>query len=139
MPQRSATTYHINHDSSTYGSIDESLLTSSSSKRNSFRHKHPANIILLGLWTVIEAYTLGVVCASLQTSGAGEIVWQAFVITSAIFIGLTLFTLVSKADFSWLGAVVFAGLIGLIAWGLISWVRKEESVWMACLYVAARC
>lgn len=67
-------------------------------------------------------------CASLQTSGAGEIVWQAFVITSAIFVGLTLFTLVSKADFSWLGAVVFAGLIGLIAWGLITWVSKEESV-----------
>lgn len=79
-------------------------------------------MILLGAFTLIEAYTLGVVCASLQNSGAGDVVFQAFVITAAIFVGLTLFTLYSKIDFSWLGAVCFAGLIALLAWGLIIWI-----------------
>lgn len=80
-------------------------------------------MVLLGVWTLIEAYTLGVVCAALQRSGAGEVVFQAFIITAAIFVGLSLFTLYSKIDFSWLGAVCFAGLLGLLAWGLIIWVR----------------
>ncbi len=93
---------------------------------HSVRHKHPANVILLSIFTLIEAYTLGVVCASLQRSGAGDIVLQAFIITASIFIGLTAFTLWSKIDFSWLGAVCFAGLIGLLAWGLIIWVRGSE-------------
>lgn len=87
------------------------------------RHKHPANLILLGVWTLVEAYTLGVVCAFYQRSGAGEIVLQAFIITAAIFVGLTLFTLYSKIDFSWLGAFCFAGLMGMLAWGIIIWVR----------------
>jgi FtsH-binding integral membrane protein len=50
-------------------------------------------MILLSIFTLVEAYTLGVVCASLQRSGAGDIVLQAFIITAAIFIGLTIFTL----------------------------------------------
>ena len=42
-----------------------------------FKDKYPTNIILLSLWTLIEAYTIGVVTASYASRGQGRIVVQA--------------------------------------------------------------
>ncbi|TSK13269.1 Protein lifeguard 4 [Bagarius yarrelli] len=60
-----------------------------------YRHKHPINLyLLLGILTFYEY----------------SVVLQAFVLTSAVFVGLTAYTLQSKRDFSKLGAGLFAGL-----------------------------
>jgi len=59
------------------------------------RHSHPMNFGLLALFTLMEAFTLGVVTAF----NDGLIVLQALLITTGIFLGLTLFTMQSKASY----------------------------------------
>jgi protein lifeguard len=56
------------------------------------RHSHPLNIALLSIFTLMEAFTLGVVTAFYDN----VIVLQALLITTGVFLGLTLFTLQSK-------------------------------------------
>ena len=73
------------------------------------RHSHPANLVLLSTFTLLEAFTLGIVVAFYDT----RIVLQALfvhpplfisiipdselsLITTGVFLGLTLFTLQSK-------------------------------------------
>ena len=58
------------------------------------RHSHPTNFVLLALFTVMEAFSLGVVTAFSDS----VIVLQALLITTGVFLGLTLFTLQSKAS-----------------------------------------
>jgi FtsH-binding integral membrane protein len=59
------------------------------------RHSHPLNFGLLALFTLMEAFSLGVVTAFSDS----VIVLQALLITTGVFLGLTLFTLQSKASF----------------------------------------
>lgn len=90
------------------------------------RHSHPLNFILLSVFTLMEAFTLGVVVAFADT----RIVLQALLITTGIFIGLTLFTLQSKWDFSGMGPFLFAGLMALVITGLVGifmpWSRTVD-------------
>ena len=83
-----------------------------------FKDRHPLNAQLLGVWTLFQAYTVGVVCSATAAAGQGSAVIEALVITGAVFLGLTLFTFQSKIDFSFLGAGLSAGLMILIVWGL---------------------
>jgi len=53
-------------------------------------------------------------------SGNGMIVLQALMLTAAVFISLTVYTLTTKKDFSFLGAGLFAGLVILIVWSLLN-------------------
>lgn len=53
------------------------------------RHSSPANVILLGVFTLLEAITLGSAISYVNSA----IVLQAFAITTFVFLGLTLFTL----------------------------------------------
>merc|ERR1712159_832622 len=61
-----------------------------------FKSQHPLNAQLLFVWTLMEAYTVGVVCASYTAAGQGRIVVEALVLTAAIFASLTLYTVYSK-------------------------------------------
>ncbi|CCL98655.1 uncharacterized protein FIBRA_00657 [Fibroporia radiculosa] len=79
------------------------------------RHSHPSNLILLSTFTLFEAFTLGVMVAFFDNA----IVLQALLITLGVFLGLTLFTLQSKYDFSGMGAWLFGGLIALMMTGLV--------------------
>jgi FtsH-binding integral membrane protein len=87
-----------------------------------YRKSYPANLVLLGVWTFVEAYTLGLVCAIYANEGSGMVVLQAFIITFAIFFFLTAVTFVSKIDFSFLGFGLMIGTVGLLVWGFIAWV-----------------
>ncbi|KAH7108298.1 glutamate binding protein [Auriculariales sp. MPI-PUGE-AT-0066] len=80
------------------------------------RHAHPANLILLGTFTAVEAFTVGIIVAFYDT----KIVLQALLITLGIFGSLTLYTLQSKHDFSGLGPYLFGGLVALLTTGLVS-------------------
>ncbi|KAF7782226.1 hypothetical protein Agabi119p4_1602 [Agaricus bisporus var. burnettii] len=79
------------------------------------RHSPPWNFVLLSTFTLMEAFTLGVVVAFYDTN----LVLQALFITLGVFIGLTLFTLQSKYDFSGMGPFLFGALIALMMTGII--------------------
>jgi len=79
------------------------------------RHSHPLNLVLLSTFTILEAFTLGVVVAFSETS----VVLQALLITLGVFLGLTLFTLQSKYDFSGMAPFLFGGLFALLSTGLV--------------------
>ncbi|KAA1471837.1 UPF0005-domain-containing protein [Dentipellis sp. KUC8613] len=79
------------------------------------RHSHPLNIVLLTFFTLLEAFTLGVVTAFYNNT----VVLQALLITTGVFLGLTLFTFQSKYDFSGMGPWLFGGLIALLMTGLV--------------------
>ncbi|KAI0769764.1 UPF0005-domain-containing protein [Trametes elegans] len=79
------------------------------------RHSHPANLVLLSTFTLLEAFTLGVMTAFFDTI----IVLQALLITVGVFLGLTLFTFQFKYDFSGMGSWLFVGLFALCMTGLV--------------------
>lgn len=85
-----------------------------------YKDQHPTNMYLLSAFTLCETYTVGVICAMYYASGAGMIVLQALMLTAAVFISLTVYTLTTKKDFSFLGAGLFGGLVVLIFWGFLN-------------------
>eukprot|EP00850_Spirogloea_muscicola_P014822 SM000109S14136 [mRNA] locus=s109:993:2885:- [translate_table: standard] len=83
-----------------------------------YHQHHPLNLILLGLWTVSLAVTIGLTCAFVP----GDIVLEALVLTSVVVVCLTIYTywaVQQGHDFSFLGPFLFAGLLILVVWGLI--------------------
>jgi len=79
------------------------------------RRESPINLVLLALFTVVQAYTLGVVVSFYEVS----VVLQAFFLTCAVVAGLTAFTFQTKRDFSHWGAGLMAGLWILILGGFM--------------------
>jgi len=79
------------------------------------RKEAPINLILLAAFTVVEAYTVGV----LVTFFDQGVVIQAFFLTAAVVIGLTAFTFQTKRDFSGLHAALSSGLLILILGGFL--------------------
>lgn len=67
------------------------------------------NLILLSAFTLFEALTIGPVVAFSEQ----RVVMQAFIITTLVFFGLTIFTFQSRYDFSSMGGYLFAGLMAL--------------------------
>ncbi|KAJ3059265.1 Transmembrane BAX inhibitor motif-containing protein 4, partial [Rhizoclosmatium hyalinum] len=75
-----------------------------------YRKVEPLNKYLLAAFTLVEAYTVGVVCAFNDR----EIVLQATILTFCIFIGLTMFTLQSKMQFEGMQPFLFTSLVCLL-------------------------
>ena len=67
------------------------------------------------------SYMVGTITAIYEENGAGDLVVEAVFITATVFILLTIFTLQSKWDFSFLGA----GL-GVCLWIMILWVSLDD-------------
>ncbi|GAB1295611.1 Protein lifeguard 4 [Apodemus speciosus] len=70
------------------------------------RHTHPLNLYLLFAFSPSEANTLSeaLAVAAVVTFYDVYLVLQAFVLTTAVFLGLTAYTLQSKRDFTKFGA-----------------------------------
>ncbi|WVQ94937.1 hypothetical protein IAU59_002026 [Kwoniella sp. CBS 9459] len=79
------------------------------------RHHSPANLVLLGIFTLFEAMTIGFVTSVVE----GRIVLQALFLTLGIFVGLTLFTFQTKFDFSSFAPFLFVGIWGLLTASLV--------------------
>ncbi|CAH1965741.1 unnamed protein product [Acanthoscelides obtectus] len=79
------------------------------------RRESPTNLILLAAFTVVQAYTVGVIV----TFYSQALVIQALVLTLVVLAGLTLFTFQTKYDFSATHSALFAGLCILIVGGLM--------------------
>ncbi|KAM5171137.1 protein lifeguard 4 [Mantella aurantiaca] len=92
-----------------------------------YRHQHPVNLYLLFLFTILEAVTVGITVTFYEAA----VVLQAFILTSAVFFGLTIYTFQSKKDFSKFGAGLFAGLWILILAGFLRFFFYSETVEIA--------
>lgn len=79
------------------------------------RRDSPANLYLLAAFTIVQAYSIGVVVSFCDTF----VVLQALAITFAVVFGLTLYTLNTKRDFSFIGYGIVAGLCVLIVGGIL--------------------
>ncbi|XP_019660939.1 protein lifeguard 4 isoform X2 [Ailuropoda melanoleuca] len=79
------------------------------------RHKHPLNLYLLFGFTLFEALTVAFVVTFYDV----YIILQAFILTTAVFLGLTGYTLQSKRDFTKFGAGLFAVLWILCLSGIL--------------------
>jgi len=79
------------------------------------RRETPINLILLAAFTVVEAFTVGVLVAHYNTA----VVLQAFFLTATVVVGLTIYTFQSKRDFSGWGAGLMSGLWIMILGGIM--------------------
>jgi FtsH-binding integral membrane protein len=62
------------------------------------------------------AFAYAVICIVFYREGFGQELMLAFVITTATFLCLTVFTIFSRIDFSFLGPVLFLGIFILLIW-----------------------
>nr|BAN21038.1 nmda receptor glutamate-binding chain [Riptortus pedestris] len=79
------------------------------------RKETPTNYILLSIFTVVQAYSIGVVVSFFEV----VVVLQALFLTLAVLGGLTAYTFQTKRDFSSLGTVLFAALCVLLVAGIL--------------------
>lgn len=80
------------------------------------RKSYPTNLLFLGGFTALEAYSVSVIVSFYQS----RIVLQAVLLTAGIFIALTLFACQTKYDFtSWM-PYLFGALWGLILFGFMA-------------------
>ncbi|KAK8614675.1 hypothetical protein V6N13_068472 [Hibiscus sabdariffa] len=80
--------------------------------------RHPWNYLLLGVFTVSIAFSVGLSCAFTK----GKVILEAAVLTAVVVISLTLYTFWAAKrghDFNFLGPFLFAALIVLIVFALI--------------------
>lgn len=83
-----------------------------------YHQKHPVNLALLGLFTVVLSLTIGISCAYTK----GRIVLEALILTAAVVFSLTGYTFWAAKkgkDFSFLGPILFSSLIVIILFGFI--------------------
>ncbi|NWS91870.1 LFG4 protein, partial [Toxostoma redivivum] len=80
-----------------------------------YSHQYPVNLYLLFGFTLLEAVTVAITVSFYDVS----VVLQAFILTAAVFLGLTAYTLQSKRDFSKFGAGLFAFFCILILSGFL--------------------
>lgn len=82
------------------------------------RQRHPHNLILLGVWTLAQSLSIGVICSAYPL----PVLAEAIVLTAAVCGGLTSYTFyaIRKGhDFSYLGQILFGGLLALLLWGFV--------------------
>ncbi|KAL4708851.1 hypothetical protein ACJJTC_018297 [Scirpophaga incertulas] len=97
------------------------------------RRDSPANLYLLAAFTAIQAYTVGVVVSYCDTF----VVLQALGLTFAVVFGLTMYTLNTKRDFSFVGYALVAGLCVLIIGGLLQIFIQSSAFEVALSFVGA--
>jgi len=87
---------------------------------SSFKRSYPTNMILLLLFTIAMSYSVGVTTALYAEMGAADSILEAMFITLTVFVLLTLYTLQSKHDFSFMRAGLGMSLWILILWGFFA-------------------
>ena len=75
-------------------------------------------VVALLTYTFLSGFTIAAVLMRYISIGHGDVIWQAAALTGVIFTGLSVYVHVTKKDFSWMGGMLFAGLIALIVSGI---------------------
>ncbi|XP_022113763.1 protein lifeguard 4 [Pieris rapae] len=97
------------------------------------RREYPTNLYLLAGFTVVQAYTIGVVVSYFDTF----IVLQALGLTFTVVLALTLFTFNTKRDFSFVGYGLVAGLSVLIIGGFLQIFLQSSAFEIALSFTGA--
>ncbi|XP_059625391.1 protein LIFEGUARD 2-like [Cornus florida] len=86
-----------------------------------YHQRHPVNYLLLGLFTVIIAFVVGLTCSLKH----GKVVLEAMILTAVVVVSLTLYTFWAARrghDFNCLGPILFGALLVLTVFLLIQLV-----------------
>ncbi|CAG9782722.1 unnamed protein product [Diatraea saccharalis] len=97
------------------------------------RRESPANLYLLAAFTIVQAYSIGVVVSFCNTL----VVLQALAVTFSVVLGLTLYTLNTKRDFSFIGYGLVAGLCVLIVGGILQLFIQSSAFEIALSFAGA--
>nr|XP_033790070.1 protein lifeguard 1-like [Geotrypetes seraphini]XP_033790071.1 protein lifeguard 1-like [Geotrypetes seraphini] len=97
---------------------------------NDARRKFPVNYILLGLFTIVEGLMLGAVSAFFE---ADAVMW-AVGATAFVTLGLSIFALQSKWDFTMASGIMVVILLVLLAFGLLCAIIR--SFWLQIVYAS---
>lgn len=90
------------------------------------------------MFTVAMATTVGMITSLYAQAGMGDLVLEAVAITASVFIVLTIFTLQSKWDFSFMGAGLGMCLWIMILWGFFGMNFGMQTGYIAfCLVVSS--
>jgi len=84
------------------------------------KNKYPLNLAVMYLFTLVQSFVVGAVCALYYDSGYGIVIAQAAFLSLVMFVALTSYVLISKRDFSYLGGFLGGGLAVLIVWGILN-------------------
>ncbi|KAI7842402.1 hypothetical protein COHA_004041 [Chlorella ohadii] len=83
-----------------------------------WRHSHPHNLLLLGVWTCLFSVTVGMAVSFYQP----VIILEALLITTAVVLGLTAYAFHATkrgVDFSFMGPMLWGCLLAMIVWSVI--------------------
>mmetsp|Transcript_5720 Transcript_5720/g.12460 ORF Transcript_5720/g.12460 Transcript_5720/m.12460 type:complete len:244 (+) Transcript_5720:200-931(+) len=98
---------------------------------SAYKDSFPTNLYIMAGFTASMGWSIGVVCAMYYARGLGLLVLEAVAITASVTIGLTLYTLKSKTDFSYLGAGLGAAVWALIFGGFIASLTAAPAMHLA--------
>tara|TARA_B100000214_G_scaffold194009_1_gene140405 strand:- start:1864 stop:2553 length:690 start_codon:yes stop_codon:yes gene_type:complete len=84
-----------------------------------YSHKHPWNILLLGMFTIAESFILSRTCLIFSAQYGTNIILISASMTSGIFLLLTFITFVTNRDFSFMGNMLIIALFTLIGFMFI--------------------
>lgn len=82
-------------------------------------HSHPANMILLLLFTFSMAYEVGFISVLFKSHGMENLIFIALGITMTIFLSLTSFVMITKRDFEFLSTFLYISLLSLLLFSFI--------------------
>lgn len=88
------------------------------------RHSHPTNLVLLGAFTATEGVLLGVISSSYQL----QAVLLAAGLTAIITVGLAVYALQTKHDFTMQGGLLLTLLLGLVFTGVLAAFTRSPAM-----------
>lgn len=84
------------------------------------KRKEGLNLILLFAFTFVSGLTIAPLVGFYLSRGAGNIVAEAFILTTVAFGGLSVFAMNTKRDFTTMGKMLFITLIVVVVAGIIN-------------------
>eukprot|EP00746_Dinoflagellata_sp_MGD_P022890 gnl/MRDRNA2_/MRDRNA2_153580_c0_seq1.p1 gnl/MRDRNA2_/MRDRNA2_153580_c0~~gnl/MRDRNA2_/MRDRNA2_153580_c0_seq1.p1 ORF type:complete len:335 (+),score=57.75 gnl/MRDRNA2_/MRDRNA2_153580_c0_seq1:92-1006(+) len=79
---------------------------------------YPFNYVLLFVFTLSISVNVGYVCSIFYGTGHGDLILQSLGATTLIVLGLSMYTLYSGKDFSYMGGFLSVALWGLVITGI---------------------
>ncbi len=93
------------------------------------RNKPGLNLFMLFAFALVSGLTMSVLLSRFISAGAGDVVVNAFILTTVAFGGLSMFAMNTKKDFTSMGKMLFVTLIVIVVAGLLNafWLHNP---WM---------
>jgi modulator of FtsH protease len=96
------------------------------------------NILALLAFTLVSgAFLAPAILSSVAQTGSLAVVFQAAIITGSIFTGLTLYTFISKKDFSFLSGFLTVGIFAVLGIMIVNFFVKSEAASLAISWVGS--